>query len=75
LSNYPYTVIEIDPTADYTITDLPSEAYGARKKGTIIYIVNSDAAFTITLPGTLGTITPKSAAQLVFTAAGWIRIK
>lgn len=74
LSDLPYTVIEITLTADLTVTNLPGFDFGAEKHGTIIYIVNPDNVDVITLPGTLGTIGPKAAAQLVYTAAGWIRI-
>ncbi|PKL86087.1 MAG: hypothetical protein CVV22_04130 [Ignavibacteriae bacterium HGW-Ignavibacteriae-1] len=72
-SDVAYSVIDINAGAAMAITALPGADVSADMPATLLYIINS-GTFTITLPGTLGTILAGEVATFVHNGSAWYRI-
>ncbi|MCO5252014.1 MAG: hypothetical protein M9949_11435 [Candidatus Kapabacteria bacterium] len=68
-----HSVLDINAGAAMAITALPGSNVAADMPATLLYIINS-GTFTITLPGTLGTILAGEVATFVHNGSAWYRI-
>ncbi len=68
-----HSVLDINAGAAMVITALPGSNVAADMPGTLLYIINS-GTFTITLPGSLGTILAGTVATFVNNGSAWYRI-